>query len=196
MNIEHQVYEPQKEALSIEQLDHLLFLALKSLKDKPVDQRSAVVAGVFDPSTGKFFIGYATNTNTEAGYGKWNHAEFEAMNLAQNNGVDLSQTTIVTSLGPCIMNSVSRAHISCTENIIDAGIKRVHIGVLDERQADVAFYEIVGLKTTVTSDPSLTKVCAGLNNYFNPEREARLLGLDKATYLNEVMKDLPDERVN
>lgn len=196
MNIEHKVYEPQKEVLSVEQLDHLLFLTLKALKDKPVEERSAVVAGVYDPQSGNFFIGFATNTNTEEGYGKWNHAEFEAMSLAKENGVDLSLTTIVTSLGPCLIDSVSRAHKSCTENILEAGIKRVHIGVLDQRQADVDFYENAGLNTTVTNDPILTKVCAGLNNYFSPEREERLLGLSKAEYLDEVIKFLPEERNN
>lgn len=193
MNFEQKVFEPDKESLSVEQLDQLLFLALKWVKEKPIEERSAVVAGVYDLASGNFYIGCATNTYTEAGYGKWNHAEHEAMALAAENRVDLSQTIVVTSLGPCLIDSVSRAHKSCTENILEAGVKSVHIGVLDPRQADVALYEKLGLNTTLSKDPALIKVCAGLNNYFSPEREARLLGIDKASYINEVMKDLPDE---
>ena len=128
MNIEQRVYEPTKESLSADQLDQLLFRALKWLKDKPVEKRTVVVAGVYDLQTGNFYIGSATNTNTEAGYGKWNHAEYEAMALATENGVDLSQTIVITSLGPCLIDSVSRAHKSCTENILEAGVKSVHIG--------------------------------------------------------------------
>lgn len=193
MKVEQNVREPNKETLSPEYLDYLLYLALKSSKEEPQENRSIVVAGIYDPSTGKYFIASSRNVSDDAGYGKWNHAEYEAIALAQKNGVDLSKTIVITSLGPCLKDGNSRAHRSCTEIIIESGIKNVHIGILDERQADTAQYQKMGLTTTISSDPILTEVCAGLNNYFNPNQEKRLLGLDKAAYIDEILKDLPED---
>jgi pyrimidine deaminase RibD-like protein len=193
MKIENLAIEPNKENLSPKYLDYLLFLALKSSKDLPVEKRSIVVAGVYDPQTANYFIGYARNVNTETGYGKWNHAEYEAMMFALENGVDLTRAIVVTSLGPCLIDSTSRAHKSCSEILVEAGVKSVHIGVLDNRQADVALYRKMGLQTTVSQDQLLSKVCADLNDYFNPKREERMLGQDKASYIDEVLKCLPEE---
>lgn len=127
----------------------------------------------------------------EAGYGKWNHAEYEAIQLASKNGVDLPQSIIVTSLGPCLVDSTSRAHKSCTETIIERGIKKAHIGILDNRQADQNLYVSLGLQTTLARNETLIGICNLLNDYFNPSKEARLQGLDKAAYIDEILKNLP-----
>lgn len=196
MKIERLIGEPDKETISTEYCDYLLYLALKSIKDTTPEKRSIVVAGIYDSQTNNFYIASSRNVSPENSYGKWNHAEYEAMALAVENGADLSKTIAISSLGPCVIEGKNRAHQSCTELLTGAGIKKVHVGVLDNRQADVVLYNSLGLDVSVSNDQNLIQICDGLNNYFNPVKEERLLGLDKAGYIEEILSSLPEEWSN
>lgn len=194
MRIELEIQESNKETLSSEFLDYLLYLTLKASRDEPPENRSIVVAGIYDQESNGFYVASARQIDNETAYGRRNHAEHEAMSLASENRVNLSKAIAVTTLGPCLKESKTRDHDSCTNLLIKAGIKRVHVGVLDHRQADIALYKKMGLTVTTTSDPMMLSICEGLNNYFNPEKNERLVGLDKAGYINKILKNFPEEQ--
>lgn len=190
MRIELEIQKPNKETLSPEFLDFLLYLTLKASKDESYVSRSIVSAGVYDQETNHFYVACARKVVCETDYGRWNHAEHEAMALAQEHEVDLSKAIVVTTLGPCIKAGNTREHVSCTDLLLGSGVKNVHIGVLDYNQADLDLYRKVGLPVTVSSDPMLTQTCAYLRSYFDSEQKERLLGVDKMGFIEEALKNV------
>lgn len=185
-------YEKEKgslpEDLTESDLDGLLYLTLENLKSTPKEIRSVVIVGIYEPSTGRFFAAPSVMVDNSIKYGIWNHAEYEAISIAREAGVDLSQCVATASLSPCFVESGSRAHQSCTQLYLDAGIKRIHVGRLDERQASLEQYAELGLEVTVTKNETLLSVCKKLDDYFNPENLQS--GIAKADFIEQALGDL------
>ena len=56
------------------------------------------------------------------------HAEIVAMARARTAGVDLARVTLYSTLEPCAFHGRTPA---CARAIIDAGVRRVVVGILD-----------------------------------------------------------------
>ena len=83
----------------------------------PVDQAFAVGAVIVGADGVQLAFGYSRETDPVV------HAEESALAKLAGSGVDLSGATIYSTLEPCSQRA-SRSR-SCTQLILDAGIKRV-----------------------------------------------------------------------
>lgn len=177
----------------LEKREELLYEILKYLRDLPQDKRSVVVAGIYDLETKQLYASSSREVPSTSEYGMWNHAEFEAMKLAFENGVDPSKSIVITSLSPCVVGSNRRPHDACANMLLDVGFKNIHTGHIDIRQATLEEYREMGLNITVTENEQLTQICVGLDRFFDPDRINRKKGESKQEYIDEVLNDLPED---
>ncbi len=57
------------------------------------------------------------------------HAEYQVIEQAKSDGVDLSRTSLFVTLEPCTVRGGGKT--PCATRIIEGGIPRIHIGMLD-----------------------------------------------------------------
>lgn len=183
----------EMDKVSLEKCDRLLYETLKHLRDLPHERRSIVAAGIYDPETNELYAASSREVPSSSEYGMWNHAEFEAVKLAFENGVDPSKAIVVTSLSPCITGSDRRAHDACAYMLLDAGFQNVHTGHIDMRQGTVEIYKEMGLNITVTENEQLSQICVGLDRFFDPDRADRKKGESKQEYIDSVLMNLPEQ---
>jgi tRNA(Arg) A34 adenosine deaminase TadA len=183
----------EMDQMPLEQRDELLYGILKYLRDLPREKRSVVVAGIYDLETNQLYAASSRAVPNTSEYGMWNHAEFEAMQLAFENGADPSKCIVITSLSPCVVGSSCRPHDPCANMLLDAGFKNIHTGHIDIRQATLGEYREMGLNITVTENQQLARICVGLDRFFDPDRADRKKGESKQGYIDEVLKDLPED---
>lgn len=178
------------EAIS-QKLDVLLFQALLYMKRLPPQQRTTVVAGIFDPAAGVFSIATSRRSDSGPGYGVWYHAEHEALLAARKAGSNLRDSVLVTSLSPCVIPSNHRAHeVSCSQILAEAGVSRIHVGWIDLLQSNVLGYADLGLRVSLTTDQHLQNVCRNLYGYF--DLKPRPTGTEKIQYIDAVIATLPE----
>lgn len=101
--------------------------------------------------------------------GLFSHAEAELFHKLRSEGVpaDGIGGLIAVTLQPCVVASQSRLGISCTERLIRASIKRIHVGAIDERQPNLEYYARLGIDATLTASERLRRVCARLSEIFS-----------------------------
>jgi tRNA(Arg) A34 adenosine deaminase TadA len=172
--------------------DYCLYLTLKHLKETSREDRSIVAASIYDTHSKSIYFGVSKMNELSDKYGMWNHAEYEALQLGKRHNVNPRKALVITTLSPCILDSSHRSHPSCTSILVKEGFKNVHVGKLDERQADIVAYREWGLEVTVTNNMYLRMLCGRLDTYFDPERSKRKMGGDKLAYIDEVLQDLPE----
>jgi len=101
-----------------------LALAFKlSKKCSPSTTAFCVGAVVVDKTGKKFVTGYSRETGTDK------HAEDIAIERAQKEKFELSESTLYSSLEPC-GERLSKGK-TCTQHIIEANIKRVVFGMYE-----------------------------------------------------------------
>jgi hypothetical protein len=177
----------------LEKREELLYEILKYLRDLPHDRRSVVVAGVYNPETNELYAASSREVPSTSEYGMWNHAEFEAVKLALENGVDPSKSVVITSLSPCVVGSNRRAHNACANMLLDAGFQDIHTGHIDIRQGSIEEYKEMGFNITVTESEQLSQICIGLDRFFDPDRADRKKGESKQEYIDSVLMNLPEQ---
>ena len=183
----------EMDQMPLEKRDELLYEILKYLRDLPQEERSVVVAGIYDLERNQLYVASSREVPSTSDYGMWNHAEFEAMKLALEDGVDPSKSIVITSLSPCVVGSNRRPHDACANMLLDAGFENVHTGHVDIRQATLEEYKEMGLNITVTGNEQLSQICVGLDRFFDPDRANRKKGESKQEYIDEILKDLPED---
>ncbi len=77
------------------------------------------------------YIGNKLYVSSRSGLRIGDHAEFTIIQEASQEFKDLSDAIIFTSLEPCTKHSRSKWTTSCSEYIIEKGIKKVYFGCLD-----------------------------------------------------------------
>lgn len=81
------------------------------------------------------YIGNKLYISSRSGLRIGDHAEFTIIQEASHEFKDLSAAVIFTSLEPCTKHSRSKWTTSCSEYIIEKGIKKVYFGCLDANPA-------------------------------------------------------------
>jgi hypothetical protein len=186
----------EKDLAFLKKHDQLLLKALKFLKSLPHEERTIAVAGVYDTQAGELYIAPSRQVSRESEfgeYGLWSHAEYEAMGLALENGVDPSNAIVITTLSPSLNSSNHCVHDAAGKILAKEGFCNIYTGHIDGRQGGIDAYEAIGLNVTVTENAELSDICAKLNNYFDPSRENRRTGESKQDYIEEVLMNLPEE---
>jgi len=182
----------ETDQVPLEKREELLYEILKYLRDLPLDKRSVVVAGIYDLETNQLYAASSREVPSTSEYGMWNHAEFEAMKLAFENGVDPSKSIVITSLSPCVVESNRRPHDACASMLLEAGFSKIHTGHIDIRQATLEEYREMGLNITVTENHQLARICVALDRFFDPDRADRKKGESKQGYIDEVLSGIPE----
>ena len=186
----------ERDAIPLEKRDQLLLKALEHLKSLPYEERTIAVAAIYDTQTEELYIAPSRQVSREPDfgeYGLWNHAEYEAMLLALENGVDPSKAVVITTLSPSLKNSSHCYHGAAGTVLAEEGFCNIYTGHMDERQGGMDAYEGVGLNVTVTENEDLARICAQLDSYFDPDREDRRTGESKQDYIEKVLMNLPEK---
>lgn len=172
--------------------DKFLYNVLWYLKNVPENEKSVVGAGIYNTKTGDFVISSSRKVEGTSAYGKWNHAEIEAIEEAKKEGFNPDDCVLVSTLSPCVKDSDACAHVNCTDYILASGYKNIHVGWVDMRQATLEEYSALGLNVSVTEDPKLENICRKLDGYFNLPREQRSVGEEKIAYIDETLSVLEE----
>jgi pyrimidine deaminase RibD-like protein len=167
--------------------DFLLSQTLDYLKSLNPEERSAVVAAVYDRNSGKLYAATSVKFNSQ-GKGFWHHAEYEALANARENVADLTASVFVSSLSACVKDSSTRAHISCTNTLTDAGFPEEFVGRLDKGAATLNQYQKMGLTVNITENPDLLLVCDRLYDFFNRFKKN---GRTKEQIISDALSLLP-----
>ncbi|HKC04664.1 MAG TPA: hypothetical protein VKC54_02225 [Patescibacteria group bacterium] len=168
--------------------DFLLTETLKYLKSLKSEDRSAVVAGVYDQNTAKLFVSTSLQFKDSEGKLVWNHAEFEALTLSKTHGADLNSSIFVSSLSACVKDSGTRAHTSCSETLKLDGFSYEYVGRHDRGAATILQYEKAGLTLNLTQNTDLLLVCDKLYDFFNRFKKN---GRNKEQIITDALSFLP-----
>lgn len=168
--------------------DFLLIQTLTYLKSLKPEDRTAVVAGVYDQNTGKLFAATSLQFKGLEGKTVWNHAEFEALELAITHGADLKSSIFVGSLSACVKDSITRAHSSCSETLKSNGFTNEYVGRHDRGAATILQYQKGGLTLNLTQNTDLLLVCDKLYDFFNRFKRN---GRNKEQIVTDALSFLP-----
>jgi pyrimidine deaminase RibD-like protein len=152
-------------AIETEQtLDAYLSAALARLQETWNDTKVGLVAAALVAPDGAIF----TATSIQLQPGRYIHAERAAIQLARSHGLSslAPDAIMAVTLSPCIRPLATRDGPACVELLLDSGIRRVHVGVIDPKQGDAETYEKLGLKLSVTRDKRLSEACNALLGVF------------------------------
>lgn len=145
--------------------DALLCIALARLHECWMEERVGLVAAAISVSDGASF----SATSYQYRIGEYIHAEANAIEVAHKYGIhDFSKNVIMAiTLSPCIRDSRSRIGVSCVDRLRDLGIRRIHVGVIDQKQGDAERYRKLGFELTVTESQRLSGACHALLGVFD-----------------------------
>jgi len=168
--------------------DYLLTQTLEYLKSIRPEERTAVVAGVYDQNTGKLYAATSLQFRNSERKLIWNHAEFEALELSKSHGTDSKSSIFLSSLSACVKDSSTRDHPSCAQTLMSAGYSSEYVGRHDRGAATVLQYKKMGLTLNITEDPDLLLVCDRLYDFFNRFKKN---GRNKEQIISDALSFLP-----
>lgn len=116
-------------SLSQEKVEELMLEAIiESEKSVPEDERiHPKVGAVLTDSKGNILVRSHRGEDGNGG-----HCEYTLLREAVHNQIDLNDKILFVTLEPC--TSRGRGKIPCAQRIVDAGIPRIFVGMLDPNQ--------------------------------------------------------------
>ncbi len=181
-----------KEIISVPQSkaspDELLYSTLDYLRSLVPEKRTAVVAGVYRPSKNELIVATSYQfRDPKTNQLTWNHAEQEVLD-ALGTPVDTDSLLFVSSLSTCARPSSTRAHVSCTNLLVNKGFMNEYVGKIDKNAAKTGLYKDLGFTPTLTTDPVLLSVCDGLYKFFIPFKKK---GWTKQRTIDAALSQIP-----
>lgn len=135
-------------------LDKELYRLLNHLRGRWFDANSGFVACTLTDG-GKS----VTTTNIFESGDKIKHAERRAVEMLESGIGKISPKAVaVVTLSPCVVDSGYRDGSSCSQLLVDKGIKRVHVGLMHEKQGGFEKYKQLGFDITATEDEHVREV--------------------------------------
>lgn len=176
--------------------DTLLYSILDYLRSLPPEDRTSVVAGIYNLNTGELLAATSYQfRDPHSHHLIWNHAECEVLSglppeTRKRRGQlrDPEDYLFVSSLSPCARDSSTRAHSSCTQLLVGAGLSGEYTGKIDNNAAKTGLYQDLNFSINLTNDPILLAVCHELYKFFIPYKKK---GWTKQRIIETALSHLP-----
>ncbi|MDY6761497.1 MAG: hypothetical protein SVY41_00440 [Candidatus Nanohaloarchaea archaeon] len=171
--------------MDISTFDRLLRDALLHLRETSIDNKGPVAAGLESQGKTVYAVSEKRGEN-------WLHAEHKVLQkFTSRHGAIGDDAVMAVSLSPCKSETLSRHGPPCTELLrgeglgIDVSVDRIHVGLVDEKEATLDQYRRMGFDITCTESEQLRTCCQRLETFFELPHEQR-----DSAFINQALRQL------